>query len=200
MSFTDTVKQTTPVDTGYTYQLSDFFDRDPKRLLAIAVRVRRRIATIVNRATEKDKDGKEHLTDNYIALPDDDLHALCHFIANQLLNKPVIGSKDLRYKQRMSMNNAEMRHALGTLQADICWAVLSAMVQLGELWYDHSRGVWQFTQSLMDEGTFRQHLPKHDPFFNDRHYHGRPHDQTKRRGIPAGTSVGTGKNSASMFQ
>lgn len=190
MSFTDTVKQTTPVNTGYTYQLSDFFDRNPERIIAIAKRVRRRIATIVNRSTEKNKDGKEYLTDNYIALPDDDLHTLCHYIANQLLDRPAISSNDLRFKQRVNMNNAEMRHALGTLQADICWAVLSAMVQLGELWYDHGRNVWQFTQSLMDESTFCAHLPKHNPYFDDRHYHGRPHDQTVNRGLPEGVSTG----------
>jgi hypothetical protein len=66
---------------------------------------------------------------------------------------------------------------------------LVALKESGCLWFDGQDGSWNIVQSYMDEYRQRK-LERKLLKVDQRPYHGRPRGQTRRRNIPAGTSIG----------
>jgi hypothetical protein len=82
--------------------------------------------------------------------------------------------------------------ALSDLQHMIVCELLAYLRdKLKAIWFQsEDGGKWQMTQSSVDKHALRKRVVHGLKYLNDRSYHGRPRKQTKRRGIPEGTSVG----------
>lgn len=91
---------------------------------------------------------------------------------------------------------------IAQLQFKLMRVVAYVFVSHGEIWYDERREIWQLNQSSVDQLLVRPNRgPRKgkdgkDNYRNNRHWHGRVLEQSERRGIPGGTSIGASKHSA----
>jgi hypothetical protein len=172
-----------------------------------------RIYGVFRRATEQDTRKRVHRkgfprhveiaktrsTCNSISGCDDSIDDLARVVVARLANKEtaltVVTAKDVEPTLRRWYQKNDYRsllEALGSLQHTIVCELLAYLRDaLKAIWFHYEEGGrWQMAQSSVDKYALRKRVTHGLKYLNARSYHGRPRRQTKRRGIPEGTSVG----------
>lgn len=72
---------------------------------------------------------------------------------------------------------------------DLVVRALQLLRASGDVWYDEALGIWQISQSCVDD-FLAQRQAARALKVDQRPYHGRPRNQTRQRGIPEGQSIG----------
>ncbi len=165
------------------YPLEELFNKDElSDLLAIA---RQRVVGEFFHATEWYR-GRYVCTDNYIIGVGSRLSELRRYVV-KTMHRRIVRTHHL--PQDMQDLHPKMIDMI-TQRADheLVQLILQAMLNY-DVWYDDARGIWQVSQSAMDEFHSVRHATSNTKI-DVRVYHGRVRSQSKARGIPGGTSIG----------
>ncbi len=165
------------------YQLDELFDEE--QLNDFLVVARRRIVGEFFYATDRYR-GRRVSTDNYIVGVGDKLSDLACYVTTNMKHRIVRCAQLPSNLQNIPPKMLD--RLIARAEYDLLLTALQVM-RHREVWYDEARGIWQVTQSAMDDYLQIRYTPA-TPKRDDRSYHGRVRSQSKARGIPEGTSIG----------
>jgi hypothetical protein len=174
------------------FDLADLFDEDEIEDLTAAAK--RRLVGEFHYATEKNPRYKlgsdrrtQRRTDNYILGLRNKPSDLARYV-RQNMHRPFIRPSQLP-SDLAELPPKMIDMIIQGAQQDILELVIQVM-RNREIWYDEAVGIWQACQSVVDEFLEYKRASRALSKVDHREYHGRNRQQSVRRSIPAGVSVG----------
>jgi hypothetical protein len=132
------------------------------------------------------------VTDNFIVGARGTLDSLTHWVESRFGYKGyVVHENDLPYDIR-KLKSDYCEKVAHQVRLYLVKTVLETLQQEGDIWFD-TCGTWTVRQSKIDKYEKRRtraSRTRKSMKVDLRNYHGRNRGQSKRRGIPAGTSIG----------
>jgi uncharacterized Fe-S radical SAM superfamily protein PflX len=167
-----------------SYPLEELFDEEDLEDLLVVTK--RRIIAEFFFATDRYR-GRYISTDNYIIGVDGRLSDLASYVTRKM-RRHIVRPWDLPgHIQELSPKIID--RIIARTEYELILNVLQD-IRHHEIWYDEARGIWQASQTSLDEYLETKRIARNIKR-DDRSYHGRVRSQSKARGIPAGTSIGT---------
>ena len=173
------------------YHPFDVYDEDDDRLYDLVEKARAAALRAILHVKAIGRNGKPQRTDNYVPGLSRDLNDLTNYVDQANRYRPFMTRNDLPEAIRARLSKPESDRILRMLQLHFYHTALLAMTQEhgnDELYYEGSRGIWQFRQSTIDCATLRKAHRR--ILFDRRNFHGLVRSQARDRNTAPGNSVG----------
>jgi hypothetical protein len=153
----------------------------------LVMTARDRVLNAFDRATEVYR-GKRRGTDNYIGgIGSRQLDLTTYVVTGHMKPFVEIRSLPVLPSQFFEMNDKQLEELVMQIHTQIVQLAINTLHDERLIWYDEC-GLWTVCQSALDAWRQGNRTVHRRLKVDRRNYHGKPREQSKRRGIPAGAA------------